>query len=167
VRGRLTTWIALASAIAAAACGARSEPPHGSEPVDLAYALDGEPHRLSELRGRPLVLVLIRTSEVVSQMYLDEVAEAHARTAGRLRFLVLTIEPSEAPFVDLFRESEGLPFPVGVAEADVAQGRSGLGLIPLVPSTYLVAPDGRVEDVAAGAVPAEDIVREVERRRWP
>ncbi len=144
--------------------GAAPSPARLSEqPIDFGYTMKDEPRRLAALRGRPVALVLIRTSELPSHLHVREVAKAFRRAAGRTRFLVLTIAPSEQPFVEPFVEAEELPFPIGVAEWNVALGNTGLGQIPTVPTTYLIDPEGRVVNAAAGLVPADDIVRAIEQ----
>ncbi len=131
--------------------------------IDFSYTIKGESRSLAALRGRPVALVLIRTSELPSHLHVREVAKAFRRAAGRTRFLILTIEPGEQPFLDPFVEAEELPFPIGVAEWNVALGNTGLGQIPTVPTTYLIDPEGRVVNAAAGLVPADDLVRAIEK----
>lgn len=125
--------------------------------IDFALELDGEAHRLSEWRGRPLVLVLLLTSDVTSQLYMPHVEEAFRHYAGRLRFLALTVEPTERPFVATYVESEGLHFPLGVAAPELRQGRTALGTIPLVPITFILDERGEVRDVGVGVVTSKDI----------
>ena len=127
--------------------------------VDFAYELQGTAHRLSELRGRPVLLVLMRTSEIPSQFHMIEVKEAFRLAAGRTRFLVLTIETSEAPFTALYVEAENLPFPIGVAEMSVGRGESAIGLVPAVPTTYAIDEKGTVVAVAPGVVKSGEIVK--------
>ncbi len=110
-----------------------------------------------------MVLVLMRTSDVTSQMYMPHVAEAFIDVAGEPVFLVLTEEPAEAPFVDVYTESEDLPFAIGVAEAAVGRGDSALGEIPAIPATYIIDREGRVVDVAAGVVTAKEITKALGR----
>ena len=144
-------------AMAAMACG-RINSKNVEPPVDLSFEIKGERHYLSELRGRPLVLVLIRTSEIASQAYAGELKDAFGRIAGSVRFLVLTIEPLEAPFVEPYAEFENLPFSIGVAEKDVALGRSALGIVPVVPSTYLFNSRGEVVSAVPGVLLADTLV---------
>ena len=148
-----------------AACGAPSNhdttSPGPNDRVDFTYELNGEHHRISELRGRPVLLVLMRTSEMSSQAYMLELANAFRQIAGRTRFLVLTIEPTEAPFIEMYVESEKLPFPIGLAGDSVALGRSSLGIIPITPATYIIDASGRVADAAAGRVQTDDLVRAI------
>lgn len=160
---------ALLVALLLGGCGAgqgRVLPGEG-RPVDLRFTEGEAEHRISELRGRPLVLALIRTSEVVSQMYVEELVRAHRRNAGRLRYLVLTLEPGESPFVEMYAEFGELPFPVGVAEPAVVRGESALGVLPMVPCTFVIDERGVVVDAAAGLVTADQIDAAVERYTLP
>jgi hypothetical protein len=131
--------------------------------VDFAFELQGERHFLAELRGRPLLLVFIRTSEITSQLYMRELVAAFGKIAGEWRFLVLTIEPSEAPFVEMYAEFEKLPFPAGVAEPAVIQGKSVLGVVPAVPATYFLDIRGRVVRRGTGVARADEIVETTDR----
>ena len=72
--------------------------------INFAYVLYGEFHQLSELRGRPLVLVLMRTSDIPSQVYMAEVKAAYDAIVEKAELLVLTIASSESPFVELYSE---------------------------------------------------------------
>jgi hypothetical protein len=113
-----------------------------------------------------LVLVLVRISELPSELYLDQLIDAYGRAAGGTRFLVLSVAPNEEPFLDAYVEERGLPFPIGLAEWSVAAGESDLGLVPIVPTTYLVDEGGAVIELIAGGVKADDLVRAIERRGW-
>jgi hypothetical protein len=147
-------------------CGGREPLPYCDGPVNIAYEMEGEVEQLSALRGRPVVLVLLRLNELTSELFIDAVVEAHGRMAGKIRFVVLTMDTNEAPMVDHYVEFHELPFPVGVAGWEVPQGRTGLGLIPISPTTYLVDRRGRVARMIPGAVPAEAIEDAAARLGW-
>jgi len=167
VRSPLPSVALLAACLSLAACGGRYSVPGSGQPVDFAFRVGEEPSRnLSGLRGRPLVLVLLRISELTSELYLREVVRAYGRTAGKTRFLVLSIEPTEEVLLGSYIEFNELPFPIGLAEWSVAAGRSALGTIPVMPTTYFIDTSGRVVTVAPGAVPAAQIEAEIRRRRW-
>jgi len=161
-RGRRLLATALLCCLLPAGCAARA--PKGSPaPIDFAFEIGGEQHRLAELRGRPVALVLMRTSEIPSQIFMADLKEAFAKRAGKTRFLVLTVEPLEKPFVAPYVEAEKLPFPVGVAEPDVALGRSSLGVVPVVPCSYFIGSQGELVSAAAGAIPAREIEQRIEQ----
>ncbi len=146
--------------IASGGCGgARSSSPH---PVNFAYELGGEAHQLAEHRRRPVMLVLMRTSEIVSQIFMKEVERVYRTRAGDLRMVVLTVEPGERPFVEMYAQSEELSFPIGVADPGVALGASPLGTIPAVPVTYLLDREGHIVYTATGVVGAEVLTSEID-----
>jgi len=112
------------------------------------------------------VLVLVRISEITSELYLDQLVRAHARAAGETRFVVLSIAPNEAPFLDEYVETRELPFPIGLADWSVAEGTSDLGRIPIVPTTYLLDESGAIVELIVGAVTADELVADLDRRGW-
>ncbi len=126
--------------------------------IDFAFAMAGEAHRLSHFRGRPLVLILMRTSEISSQIYMQQVKAAFAGPVGDTRFLVLTIEPREAPFVEAYAEFEDLPFDIGVAEPALRNGQTMLGLVPGIPCTYVFDAHGHLKSAAPGILKSSEIV---------
>ncbi|MCU0661027.1 MAG: hypothetical protein MUC50_01725 [Myxococcota bacterium] len=134
-----------------------------SAPVNFELELDGERHVLSQWRGRPLFLVLLLTSDVTSQLYMPYVEEAFRLYGGKLRFLALTVESQERPFVSVYVESEGLHFPLGVASLEVREGKTALGVLPLVPATYILDERGVVKDVGLGVIATEDIGKALRR----
>ena len=134
-----------------------------SGPVDFLYTLEEESHLISEFRGKPLILVLIRTSEITSEIYLLEVVKAFEQAKGEARFLSLSIEPNEAPFAKMYADFHKLPFPLGIAEYSVANGKSGLGIIPIVPSTYIISASGNVSQVFAGVTTYEALLRSIRK----
>lgn len=160
---RSLVFFLVAGLLGACAGSIPASRPVSEQPVDFSYELGGQTSRLSQLRGRPVVLVLMKTSDVTSQLYMPHVAEAFIDVAGETFFLVLTAQPAEKPFVEVYTESENLPFPIGTAEASVGQGKSSLGEIPAIPATYIIDRKGRVVDIAAGMVTAKEIKRALER----
>jgi hypothetical protein len=153
---------ALAALVAlSASCGPRDAT--AELPIDFSFSRGGRQHTLAELRGRPLVLVLMRTAEMSSQAYMVEVAAAFRATGGKVRYLVLTLEPAEAPLVDPFVEFMGLPFEMGVADRTVAEGKTALGILPPAPVTLIIDSSGRIFDAASGVVRADELGRAVGR----
>lgn len=131
--------------------------------VDFELELDGHVRRLAQWRGRPLFLVLLLTSDVTSQLYMPHVEEAFRLYGGNLRFLALTVEPQEQPFLEVYARSEGLHFPLGVAALDVREGATALGQIPLIPATYILDERGVVKDVGLGLITSPNIGKALKR----
>jgi hypothetical protein len=161
------SFLALTMAVFACGChvAGRHGTMHGSEqvPVDFELELDGNVDRLAKWRGRPLLLVLILTSDVTSQLYMPHVEEAFRHYGGNLRFLALTVEPQERPFLEVYARSEGLHFPLGAAALEVREGQTALGQIPLIPATYILDEHGIVKDVGLGLITSPDIGKALKR----
>ena len=153
---RLIAAAVLLLTVVCSACGPR-QPGELEGPVDFAFTMEQRPGRLSQFRGGNTLVVLMRTSELVSQIYMSRLREAYDELSGVCTLLVLTVEPTEAPFVESYREIENLPFPVGVAEEYLVVGKSRLGVIPNIPHTYFIGPDGSVLFHISGVLETEDI----------
>lgn len=159
-------WLLNAAMLAAmlmSSCGRTTKSAlEKAQVVDFIYEISKSRHSLGELGGRPLVLVLMRTSELPSHVYIREVKVAFQKTAGRTRFLVLTVEPHEAPFTEIYAEAEELPFPIGVADRSVALGQTALGRLPLIPVTYLLNPSRVIVQTVPGAVSAQVLMKQID-----
>lgn len=131
--------------------------------VDFSYKMAGEMRRISNYNGRPTMLVLMRTSEVVSQIYIQHVKSVFEATAGRVVIIVLTVESSEAPFVEQYAAFEKLPFDIGVAESSVLHGQSSLGVVPGIPTTYFINEKGDIVEVVSGVIEKNVLMEKVER----
>ncbi len=147
-------------------CAGSQPPPYSDGPVNIVYEMEGKVTQLSALRGRPVVLVLMRVNELTSELFIDHLVEAHDKIAGRTRFVVLSLDLNEAPMLHQFVEFHELSFPVGLAQGEVAQGMTGLGLIPVSPTTYFIGKNGNVEKMIPGVIPAETITDVTRRLGW-
>ena len=142
-------------------CGSVQKPE--STTPDFAFVLQNTPHRLSQYRGEPVLLILMRTSEMVSQIYMERLRDAFADIQGRCRLIVLSVEPTEAPFIEAYRDIESLPFAIGSAEEKVLLGTSALGVVPAIPYTYFIDADGRVRRAVPGVIETAELVDAVRR----
>lgn len=146
-------------------CGA-SQKPYSEAPVDFDYQMQGQKSSLRQLRQKPLLLVLVRTSEVTNEMHLDQVQRMYPKAIRHLNVLVLSIAPNEAPMLDMFVEFHNYPFRIGMAPWKVASGHSDLGILPAIPTTFIIDGNGRIVDFFAGAVNADKILETLHRHRF-
>ena len=142
-------------------CGSVQKP--APTTPDIAFVIQNTPHRLSQYRGEPVLLILMRTSEMVSQIYMERLRDAFADIRGRCRLIVLSVEPTEAPFIETYRDIESLPFAIGSAEKTVRLGTSALGIVPAIPYTYFIGADGRVLRRVPGVIETAELVDAVGR----
>ena len=105
----------------------------------------------------------MRTSEMVSQIYMERLKAAYTDLQAKYHVVVLTVEPTEAPFVDTYRDIESLPFSVGVAEENVVLGSSALGRVPFLPYTYFIDADGRIVESVPGVIETADLIEAASR----
>ncbi len=103
------------------------------------------------------MLVLMRTSDVVNQIYMMRLSSAYSLIREKCVIIVLCIDPSEAQFVGYYRENENLPFPLGIAEPTVIEGISALGRIQGVPVTYFMNPKGEIVKQMVGVIEVTDL----------
>ena len=140
--------------------------PYADAPIEFEYEMQGETYSLNVLRGKPLLLVLVRTSEVTNEMHLDQIQQLYDRTIRRMNILVLSIAPNEAPMLDMFVAFHDYPFHIGMAPWNVSSGQSGLGILPTIPSTYILDAEGRVIDLIPGATNGDQILETLRRHRF-
>ncbi|MBN2714885.1 MAG: redoxin domain-containing protein [Deltaproteobacteria bacterium] len=140
--------------------------PYSRSPIDFQYEMQGQTYSLSQLRGKPLLLVLVRTSEVTNEMHLDQIQKIYAKAIRRINVLVLSIAPNEAPMLDMFVEFHDYPFHIGMAPWNVTSGQSDIGVLPNIPSTYFIDDDGRILDLLAGAANGDKIMETLRRHRF-
>jgi thiol-disulfide isomerase/thioredoxin len=146
--GLLSVWLLLALVPAAGA----------AEPAGFALAdLDGEVHRLSDYRGR---WVLVNYWATWCPPCLEELAELelfHTHNAAQ-RAVVLGVNMEDIGRRELreFVEQQFLSYPILVAGP---QPKALLGQVPGLPTSFLVNREGAVVARQVGPVTAEAIDR--------
>ena len=156
-----TATVGLWALLFLSACGARTHFP-ANRPIDFIYQAEARLIPLRALREKPLLLSLVRISDMSSQLQLTELARVHRELYERgVQLLVLTIELSEEPMLEPYMEFNELPFGIGMAEPAVAQGQSSLGILPMVPVIYFLNEDGMVRGINAGLITADDLLASV------
>ncbi|MBN2526357.1 MAG: redoxin domain-containing protein [Deltaproteobacteria bacterium] len=154
--------IIVCAAMPFAGCAAPQKP-YSDAPVDFEYEMQGQTYALHQLRGKPLLLVMVRTSEVTNEMHLDQIQIIYNKAVRHINVLVLSIAPNEAPMLDMFVEFHDYPFHIGMAPWRVTTGQSDLGILPNIPLTYFIDENGRVTDLMIGATNAEKILKTLRR----
>lgn len=158
---RLIALIAIVAALGCAGTGTTGN--NATLPIDFAYEINESNQWMASFHGRPVFLVLMSTADLASQAYVLELKKVFAELTRQVELVVLTIEPSEAAFVQAYADFEELPFPVGVASPEVKRGETTLGVVPRVPITYLIDDTGYVQDVAIGILESREVLRRAKR----
>ena len=133
-------------------------------PDFLLQTLDGERLRLSDLRGRPLLVNFWASWCGPCRIEMPDLVEAYIQH-GPQGFLVLAVNQREAddrirPFVEEF----GLPFPILMdRDGEVARTWRVGGPMQGLPSSYFVGRDGTVQKVIHGGITAKTLAEGLDR----
>jgi len=125
----------------------------GEEAPDVELVgLDGQPVRLSDFRGKPVVLNFWATWCVPCRIEMPSLQRAHEQYGDELTILGVDVEESAAMVGD-YATALGLTFPLVIdPEADVAR----LFRVRAMPTTYFIDADGVVIDSHRGAVRSDE-----------
>lgn len=117
--------------------------------------LDGEPVRLSDWLGKPVVLDFWATWCPPCEFQVPELNALYERhrEAGDLGVFGISIDEGEASEVRAWMEEKGVEYPVLLGDDGLARKYGALGF----PTFVLVAPDGKIEWSHAGVIQHEDI----------
>lgn len=133
----------IAIALAAGAChGGRPATPR-SPPIALALpALDGGELQLTELRGQVVVVHVFTTWSVAAQLDVDQMMAAD--DAPDVVVVGVALDPDGRPLVAPWRAAGEVRYLVVLADDDVRAGKSALGPLPEVPTTFVLDRLGRI-----------------------
>jgi thiol-disulfide isomerase/thioredoxin len=159
--------LALAGVLALAGCRTGPEPLPGSSPYLKELVLPSvgpTPYAWRQLSGRVVMVAFFATWCFPCLAELPTL-EALQKEYGPRGFQVVLVgldlegERVLGPFADQY----ALNFPVLVSNERLQQGRSAFGLIPALPSTFLLDREGRVAGAWKGMARHEDMSRAVEK----
>lgn len=143
------------------------ETPHAeARPAYDYVALDGKRISSESNRGKVVVIAVIATYDLGSQVIARELSEIRARRHRGLSILALALEPPKnAPLAEAFAATMELPFPIAMADQATLEAHGPFGPIDTVPTTIVLSPDGTEVWRHAGAVMAKEIERAIARAR--
>lgn len=118
--------------------------------------LDGRQHRLSEYRGKWVVVNYWATWCPPCREELPELEVFHSNHQDRAVVLGVNLEEIDEPRLRDFVEEQFLSYPILRGDRASAQA---LGPVPGLPTTYLVSPQGQVVASQVGPVTAKGIQR--------
>lgn len=163
-------WRALACALALVVAGCRSVPEGGEATPQVRRELLALPvvggGRLppARLQGKVVLVSFFATWCFPCLVELPTL-EALQREYGPQGLQVVSVgmdlegERVLGPFVELYR----LPYPVVVADERMREGRSAFGLIPALPTTFLLDREGQVAVAWQGTASAEALTEAVQK----
>lgn len=115
-------------------------------PVEFAFGvLDGSVVTHETTRGRVTALLFVTTFDLPSQAAARTLAEVQRRHRPRFNAAVIAIESAEnATLVGVFRDTLGLPYPVGIADQVELLASPAFADIDRVPTLVLLDKNGEL-----------------------
>jgi thiol-disulfide isomerase/thioredoxin len=125
---------------------------------DLAFRdLDGQPHRLSEWRGKLLLLNFWATWCTPCLKEIPLLVETQ-REHGPRGLQIVGIAMDDAAPVRAFAQRLQMNYPTMVGQGEIAEAMDALGdELGAFPFSVLIAPDGRILDRRSGDLSREEI----------
>ena len=130
--------------------------PQAVAPDFTLPALGGQPVRLNDLRGRPVLINFWATWCPACRSELPALQAAYQRYGGQVAFLGVDVKEPEGT-VAAFAQQSGLTFPI-LLDGDGAVG-SQLYQVRGIPTSLFIAPDGVVSVRQVGPLAEADIDR--------
>ena len=126
-------------------------------PADFTLPdLQGQKHRLSDYRGKWVLVNYWATWCPPCREELPELEIFHSQAHGNAVVLGVNMEAIDHSELEAFVEDQFLSYPILLAGPHPGPGQR-IGLITGLPTSYLIAPDGKVVARQVGPVTADGI----------
>jgi thiol-disulfide isomerase/thioredoxin len=157
--------LALGGVLAACGGGSAKSAPPGMSMVELSDvapafrfdSLDAREVSSAAMRGKPSVITFVTTFDPISQMQVSYLVGIAATMPGVNFALVALQEPSQREIVELYRDAMKVKFPVAMGDTATIAGGGVLGDVHMVPTTIVLARDGKIAWRHAGGVLPEEL----------
>ncbi len=126
-------------------------------PMFVFDSLDARAVSSEALRGKPTVLTFMTTYDPISQLQVNQLLEVASQTSDVQFVLVALQDASARELVEIYRDTMNVKFPVAMGDAATVAGGGVLGDVHQVPTTIILARDGRVAWRHAGAVRSDEL----------
>ena len=125
-------------------------------PIWEFSSLDARPVSSAAMMGKPVALVFVTTYDPISQQQVNYDLPLAADFPNVTFVLVALQDPSARELVEIYRDTLKIKFPVALADAATIAGGGTLGDVHHIPTTLLVARDGKIAwRNEGGVMPAE------------
>jgi hypothetical protein len=129
--------------------------------VDFGFdSLDDRPVTSEATRGKATVLAFFTTGSIPAQAQISFLLAMVAHDAAEVNYAAVSLDPPDnRVFVELYKNSLRIPFPVAIADAATRSGDGPFGDVSAVPVTVVLDRAGRVVWRSAGRVVKSEELR--------
>ena len=126
------------------------------------HDLEGRLHKVSDHRGKWLVINFWATWCAPCLKELPELERFYQQNKDSAQLWGVTFEDSDKASIVEFVERLGITFPIlGYGEDPL----TGYGEVRVLPTTFLINPEGLFQHRFEGPITAQDIINEIEQYR--
>ena len=154
---RALAALALGLALTGLGCGPRALRPRSAPLALVLPALDGGELQLRDLRGQIVVLHVFTTWSVAAQLDVEQLVAADA--LPDVTVVGLALDADGRPLVAPWRAAAEVRYLITLADDTVRAGRSALGPLPEVPTTFILDDEGRVVTRREGQLMPDELRR--------
>lgn len=154
--------IGVMAVVVIVAIGYLTLPPAGptASPAITLVTADGEQLALDSLRGRPLLVTFWSTTCSTCIQEMPHLIELHRELAPRgLEIIGIAMYYDPPNQVLAMRKSRNIPYTIALDMS--AEAAQAFGDIRVTPSTFLIAPDGRIVYRQAGMLSMERVKKRI------
>ena len=139
-----------------------TEPAYMTAPDFTVYDREGNPHKLSDFFGKPIVLNFWASWCSPCKMEMPDFNEKYLEIGEEVQFLMINLTDGYRETVEVaaaFIENQGYSFPVFFDTAYEASNTYGVSSIP---TTYFLNAEGKLIAKASGAIDAATLQRGID-----
>jgi hypothetical protein len=141
----LLAWTVLAAGCAGGGSQRDALPARRPPPLEFVFfAADGTRFDSTATRGRATAVLLLTTYDLNSQVVARRLNDLLHSFQPRINVGAIVLEPAKyAVFLEPFKQSLGLRYPVLLADHATLQGQGPFGPVPEVPVVIVLDREGR------------------------
>jgi len=124
----------------------RPGPPLPDKPAVFAFdSLDDRPVSSAVMRGKPSVLAIVTTGDIVGQAQVDYLVAMAKNDGDKVNYAVVALHPrKEIVLVEAYMSTLKVTFPVALGDASTMTAAGPFGEIPAVPTVVVLDREGRI-----------------------
>jgi len=129
------------------------------KPVSYVFdTLDERPVSSVAHRGKPTILALVTTGDIVGQAQVDYLVAMAKNDGGKVNYALVALHPrKEIPIVEAYMSALKIEFPVALGDPSVMTPGGPFGEISAVPTIIVLDRDGKIVWKHTGLAKADEL----------